>query len=374
MTTFSEPSPSTDNTDDTCQSVSEIIYTHFDSYQRDGGNKNVSRAAEALHHDVLSFVLSNKNHEDGMTDEQVSEEVAAAVTRCIDAAMSAIAVAASGSKKDTWSESVTSILELASAYATAGKDELVARTVIDRVIEFLSVEKDAIRTESCNMLGWCVRHLVESSKPAASILKKKGGKNGAPNNNNNKRVNDAAGWKLECLLDIGKALQPRLTDKIAKVRSAAISACVPFFSEGAKVVVGLDSKDFEKIITSIQNTLTWIMSNDSSAPNRALVAQSGRVSEETIPYIIERVKDVDVKVREAALDSLRENVNADDLTEDQRVEILRYGLTKRCVFLFTRSTHPPCHIAIKTTNLIIYLLSDAHPPMPKLWNYFAQTG
>ena len=53
------------------------------------------------------------------------------------------------------------------------------------------------------------------------------------------------------------------------------------------------------------------------------------MSTETIPYIIERVKDVDVKVREAALDSLRENVTLDDLTEDQRVEILRYGLTKR---------------------------------------------
>jgi hypothetical protein len=321
MTTFSDPSPLADDTDDvSCESVSEIIYKHFNSYQRDGGNKNVSRAAEALHHANLSFVLSNKNDEDGIREEEVSEEAASAVTRCIDAAMSVIA--ASGTKKDTWSESVTSILELASVYATAGKDELVARTVIDRAIEFLSVEKDAIRTESCNMLGWCVMHLVDSSKPAASILKKKG------INNNNKRTKDAAGWKLQCLLDVGRALQPRLTDKIAKVRSAAISACVHFFTEGAKVV-GSESKDFEKIITSIQNTLIWIMSNDSSAPNRALVAQSGRVSEETIPFIIERVKDVDVKVREAALDSLRENANVDDLTEDQRVEILRYGLTKR---------------------------------------------
>jgi hypothetical protein len=331
MTTFAEPPPSVD-TDGTCQSVTEIICTHFNSYQRDGNTKNVSRAAEALHHDVLSFVLSNKNNEDAPTEEEVSEEVATAVTRCVDGAMSIIA--ASDSKKDTWSESVTSILELGAVYATtAGKDELVARTVINRTIEFLSVEKDTIRTESCNMLGWCVRHLVESSKPAASILKKKGGKHngGTTNNNNTKRTNDAAaGWKLECLLDIGKALQPRLTDKIAKVRSAAISACVPFFFEGAAVVAGKESKDFEKMLTSIQNTLTWIMSNDTSAPNRALVAQSGlSVSGETTPNVIERVKDVDVKVREAALDSLRENVNVDDLTEDQRVEILRYGLTKR---------------------------------------------
>lgn len=338
MTTFSEPPPSKDDVD-TCQSVSEIIYTHFDTYQRDNSTKkNVSRAAEALHHDVLSFVLSHKNTDDGsssMMEEEISEEVAVAVTRCMDGAMGVIA--ASGSKKDVWAESVESVMSIAAAYGTnAAKDEVVARAVINRAIEYLLVEKDTIRTESCNMLGWCVKHLVESSKPAASILKKKGSKHngGKSNANNAKRANDAAaaGWKLECLLDIGNSLQPRLTDKIAKVRNAAIMACASFFSDGAKVAGGgaaADPNDLEKMITSIQNTLVWIMTNDSSAPNRALVAQIGRVSEETIPYVIERVKDVDVKVREAALDSLREYVNLDDLTEDQRVEILRYGLTKR---------------------------------------------
>ena len=274
-----------------------------------------------------------------MTEEEVSEEVAAAVTRCMDCAMAVIAKATGGTKKDSWADSVTSISELSAAYATASsKDELVSRAVIQRAIEYSTVEKDAIRTASCTMLGWCVKNLVESSKPAASILKKKGSKNNGSSAVNTKKNNGtASGWKLECLLDVGRALQPRLTDKIAKVRNAAILACVPFSSEGVKnVISGTDgdanSKDFEKMMTSIQNTLLWIMTNDSSAPNRALVAQSGHSvvsSTETIPYIIERVKDVDVKVREAALDSLRENVTLDDLTEDQRVEILRYGLTKR---------------------------------------------
>ena len=37
-----------------------------------------------------------------------------------------------------------------------------------------------------------------------------------------------------------------------------------------------------------------------------------------------------MKVREAALDNLRENVNfMEQLDEDDRVEILRMGLTKR---------------------------------------------
>eukprot|EP00984_Skeletonema_dohrnii_P008548 scaffold3157_cov105-Skeletonema_dohrnii-CCMP3373.AAC.1 len=371
MTTFAEPPPP--STDDDCQSVSEIINTHFNTYQRSDTKKNVSRTAEALHHHVLSFVLSNKNSDDDMTEEQVSKEVAAAVTRCMDGAMSIIATS---KKKDSWAESVTSILELAAAYATTVNNELVARAVINRAIEYLVVEKDTIRMESCTMLKWCVGYLVESCKPAVSILRKKGKHNnsGAANNNNGtKRTNDAtAGWKLECLIDIGKALQPRLTDKIAKVRNAAISACVPLFSSGeATTIVGTatttaDSKKFEMMMKSIQNTLVWIMTNDSSAPNRALVAAQccGRaVSNETIPYVIERVKDVDVKVREAALDSLREHVNLDDLTEDQRVEILRYGLTKRCSSTHAKAVELLCANWLKSAKFDPIALLDSLNPV-----------
>ena len=337
MTTFAEPPPSAAGGADTCQSISEIINTHFDNYQRgdsDGSSsstkKNVSRAAEALHHDILSFVLSHKNTEDELTEEEVSEEIAATVTRCMDCAMAVIAKATGGTKKDSWAESVTSILELSAAYATASsKDELVARSVIQRAMEYSTVEKDAIRTASCTMLGWSVKHLVESSKPAMSILKKKGGKNGSSGGVVNTKKNNvaASGWKLECLVDVGRALQPRLTDESSEVRNAAIFACGSFFPEGK--TIDANSNDFEKMIASIQKTLLEIMKHDSSAPNRVLVTQSECVSADTIPYLIERVRDVDVKVREATLDSLRENVNLDELTEDQRVEILRYGLTKR---------------------------------------------
>jgi hypothetical protein len=316
-------------------------------------------AAEALHRDILSFVLSSSNSDN--TD--VSEEIASTLKRCIDAAMSCIV---SSAKKDIWSESVTAILELGAAYACcyAGKNggdseqqQLVAETVIHRAIEFLTVEKDTVRTESCNMLGWCVRYLMESSKPAVSILKKKGKATAADTGTNKSNTNDVAGWKVECLVEIGKALQPRLTDKIAKVRSAAISACAPFFNFAASDVSGaMKSNNYDKMIKSIQTTLIMIMTNDSSAPNRALVSQlivraslegeeaghDGDSEDDIISHIIERVKDVDVKVREAALDSLRENVNVDDLTEDQRVEILRYGLTKRYVldfFVFLTPVH-----------------------------------
>ena len=375
MVTFAEPPKATAHDGDNAissssdGSISEIIYSHFDAYQRDsdsGGGKNVSRAAEALHHDILSFVLSSSNSDN--TD--VSQEIASTLKRCIDAAMSCIV---SSAKKDIWSESVTAILELGAAYACcyAGKNgsdseqqQLVAETVIHRAIEFLTVEKDTVRTESCNMLGWCVRYLMESSKPAVSILKKKGKAIAADTDTKKSNTSDVAGWKLECLVEIGKALQPRLTDKIAKVRSAAISACAPFFNVAASDVSGaMKSNNYDKMIKSIQTILMLIMTNDSSAPNRALVSQiivrntstaslEGKEaghdvnSEDIISHIIERVKDVDVKVREAALDSLRENVNVDDLTEDQRVEILRYGLTKRYVSdLFVFLTAMPIRLS-----------------------------
>ena len=337
----------------------------------------------------------------------MSKEIASTLKRCIDAAMSCIV---SSAKKDIWSESVTAILELGAAYACcyAGKNgsdseqqQLVAETVIHRAIEFLTVEKDTVRTESCNMLGWCVRYLMESSKPAVSILKKKGKAIAADTDTNKSNTNDVAGWKVECLVEIGKALQPRLTDKIAKVRSAAIAACAPFFNVAASDVSGaMKSNNYDKMIKSIQTTLMMIMTNDSSAPNRALVSQiivrntstaslEGKEaghdvnSEDIISHIIERVKDVDVKVREAALDSLRENVNVDDLTEDQRVEILRYGLTKRYVsdlFVFLTPSPKTSPISLlSTTNLhqfsaVISLDVGVHRLMPKQWNSCVQTG
>jgi hypothetical protein len=48
-----------------------------------------------------------------------------------------------------------------------------------------------------------------------------------------------------------------------------------------------------------------------------------------LPHILERVRDVKLKVRVDALDVLRANVDVHDLTEDQRVELLEAALTPR---------------------------------------------
>lgn len=202
----------------------------------------------------------------------------------------------------------------------------MARALVNRAIEYCVVEKDLVRIESVNVLGWCVGGVCDGSKAAVSILKKK--KKGKDEKSGRSGVNVDSDWKLECLIGASKAILPRLTDKIAKVRSAAIAASSTFFlPSGAKFIE--TSPDYAKLTDSIQSTLLWLISNDSSASNRALATTCIPTSEESIEYWIERVKDVEGKVRESALDVLRENVSEGNLSEDSMVEILRTGLTKR---------------------------------------------
>mmetsp|Transcript_37049 Transcript_37049/g.66693 ORF Transcript_37049/g.66693 Transcript_37049/m.66693 type:complete len:1161 (+) Transcript_37049:84-3566(+) len=368
------------------QSIGDMIHSHFDSFQHDGNgsaSSSATRVAAALRSDILSATLLMNVNDDVDDDTPPSadvnnEETTTAILHCIDSAFACIAT--STSKKESWTESITSILELAAAFSctAAAKDEnagVVARAVIARAAEFSVAEKDVIRTESCRLIGLCVGHLVEGGRPAASILKKKGSskkKKQVAVASNNGSAADLSGWKTECLVLAATALLPRVTDKIAKVRSASISACASLFSNDAAKLQ--KEEEFAEISNSLQSTLLWILANDSSAANRALVAQilptSATSTEEeeeeenNIPAIIERIKDVDVKVREAALDSLRDNVHFEEhLTEDQRVEILRMGLTKRCPATYAKTVELLCCNWLKATKFDPILLLDHLNPV-----------
>ena len=359
--------------------------------------------------------------EEDVVDE---EEAADAVVRCLDSAMSLVVAAASSKKnkkKDaTWSESVGAILELASAFACGigvgcaggggggssssrskareggeGGGEValvVARAVVERAAEYAAVEGDAIRTEACRFLGLCARRLIEggsgsgsgsigigggNAKKGASILKNGRGGNGksegkiggnsirlASSGNDNGVGSNAAvaaaSWRGECLLLAARALLPRITDKIAKVRSSAISACSSLLvlaaseeeaSGTAKTFFGNGDEGGEElrerfgtVMTKIRKSLLWILANDTSALNRASVASvvlpplSGgpaRRDEDEIDIVVQsiigRIGDSDVRVRAAALGALRDLEGTTELllTEDRRVEILGKGLTRR---------------------------------------------
>ncbi|KAL3776578.1 hypothetical protein HJC23_008050 [Cyclotella cryptica] len=331
---------------DATATITSIVHTHFAAHQRENEvskrtadhasplSPSSLRAAASLRDEISQFALSNLTSSlEGMSLTTEGEAVtdagditSKAVLGCIDCAMSCLA----NNPRDCW-ESVHSTLELAVAVACSDKQTGLA--VVNRAIDYISVPKDVVRIEGCNMLGWCVGQFVAGGKAAAPILKKGGKKKSAKTDH----VDD---WKLECVIGAGRALLLRLTDKIAKVRSAAMAASSFFFLGGAKLFHA--SEDFVEISAELEATLLWLASNDSSAANRALAVQCIPGSEDNIQSIIVRVKDVDAKVREAALESLREKVGLSDLTEDQMVEILRTGLTKRC-----SSTHS------KTVELLI---------------------
>ena len=305
--------------------VAELIHSHFDAHQRDGSPSSsaAARAAKELRGDILSS---------SAWTAEVSAEAAGAAVRCLDCAISAIANASKTTKKEQWGESVTATIELAAAFASCvSKDDNGAsmQALIARAAEYCAGEKDAIRTEGCHLLGLAVKFLLEGGRAAPSALRKKG----------DKKAKQAAaagstrgeGWKAECLLEAGRALLPRATDKIAKVRGAGIAAAAGLLSkEAARLFQGGEWEEhYEQLGNSLQASLLWILSNDSSAANRALAARTLPATEDNVPSIIERIKDVDGKVREAAIDSLRENVELEALDVEGRVEVLRNGLTKR---------------------------------------------
>ncbi|KAL7535040.1 hypothetical protein ACHAXR_006229 [Thalassiosira sp. AJA248-18] len=331
------------------QSIADMIYSHFDTYQHDHAgistasssySSSAIRAAASLRSDIHSSAIITEEEGENENNVTTEEQTATAIVTCLDSAM---AIIANTTKKDCWNESVSAVLELAAAFACGGRssEDVVARAVIERAVEYSTVERDVIRIEGCKLLGLCVRGLMMEGggKPAASILKKKNKKGSAKvavaassNENGGGGGADLSAWKVECLVTAGKALLPRTTDKIAKVRSAAIAACAFLFSKDAAACTNND-EGYAELSNSLQCNLLWLLANDSSAANRALVASILPTTEENIPSLIERIKDVDVKVREAALDSLRVNVEFGDLTEDWRVEILRMGFTKRYVFI-----------------------------------------
>jgi hypothetical protein len=221
---------------------------------------------------------------------------------------------------------------------------------------------------------------------AASILKRGGSKRrkegGTTTATSSAVAAAAAPWEVGCLLLACRALSARVTDKIAKVRSAAIVACKPLLfllpvpsssssSSSSNAGVGDDAsaiarrkfllvagdaasggEELAGAVGSLVATLLWLVGNDPSAPNRTAVLgvlpplasasaaeeeedgednYSATTSDAIVRAVIGRIRDVDVRVREAALDSLRTKVgdfNA-ELSEDARAEILRTGFSKR---------------------------------------------
>jgi hypothetical protein len=406
----------------TTSTIADVVRAHFDARQRDPSSSSVLAAASALRRDLLSSSSAGggggADHPDDADDDD--DVVAAAVVSCLDSAMSAILRSSSSSSSSSSMrtkgqqqqqqqqqqqlrgcclESATSAWELAVAFSLLrpGGGGEVPTAIVDRASGYASsCEVDAGRIEACRLLGTFVERIIMLSSSsssegsadgrranvaAASILKRGGNKRrkegGTTTATSSAVAAAAAPWEVGCLLLACRALSARVTDKIAKVRSAAIVACKPLLSllpvpsSSSNAGVGDDAsaiarrkfllvagdaasggEELAGAVGSLVATLLWLVGNDPSAPNRTAVLgvlpplasasaaeeeedgednYSATTSDAIVRAVIGRIRDVDVRVREAALDSLRTKVgdfNA-ELSEDARAEILRTGFSKR---------------------------------------------
>ena len=298
------------------------------------------------------------------------EEATTSILRCLDAALATVFVGTDGKKKGgkknkkkttstddddaaaaaeeeeanngaettivgEWSESVDYILHLVSALGCSTKqaDATVARALMDRSALLSDVAPDAVRSYVCTFVGLCVHHLrrgmisTEDGGGTSFLLH-------APNKSSDDIMDDGQDdWRLDCLDKAGSILLPRLTDKAQAVRCAAIRACSAFFVPASADSPSGNEDENESLLEireAILDGLLGRMAHDPSFANRCAAIQSVPITEDTVPYLLERVGDVKEKVRVAALEVLRNRVDVvEDMTEEQRVDVLRFGLTSR---------------------------------------------
>jgi len=425
--------------------IANIIYSHFDTYQRYTGGSAYA-AASSLHRDLLSTsssssVVGNEGY-GGINATTINEEeVSDVIITCLDSTMSSIlrlspdtkGVGGGGGSKnkgnnECWMESTTSTLELIVAFAflhnpspTGAGGGLgtssLPLAIIERATQYARlVDVDNGRIVACKLLKMMITQLLPTSTTATGTATKsksalkKGGKKSKEDDNTNNFTNDdevgkgggegaaktASPWEIECLYRATVALVARITDKISRVRHAAIEACGPLLSLlvstspiGKKFFSNRTSSlettvnVFAMTMNSLLQKLLWLARNDTSVSNRALIVcilppsaiaigcNDDNIDEEDVDNnnvamnaIIERIKDVDVRVREAALDTIRMNVHdfVVELTEDMRVEILRMGLTKRCMTTYAKTVQLLCTNWLKLTRFDpIALLDHLNP-------------
>ena len=328
-------------------------------------------SAHLLERAVADVAIAGSSGDDVTEDDEGSgddagsarEEATTSILRCLDAALATVFVGTDGKKKGgkkkkstddaaaeeeeansgtettivgEWSESVDSILHLVSALGCSTKqaDAAVARALMDRSALLSDVAPDAVRSYVCTFVGLCVHHLcrgmisTEDGCGTSFLLH-------APNKSSDDIMdeNGQDDWRLDCLDKAGSILLPRLTDKAQAVRCAAIRACSAFFVPASADSPSGNEDENESLLEireAILDGLLGRMAHDPSFANRCAAIQSVPITEDTVPYLLERVGDVKEKVRVAALEVLRNRVDVvEDMTEEQRVDVLRFGLTSR---------------------------------------------
>ena len=239
-------------------------------------------------------------------------------------------------------EAVERVLDLAAALACRPGSPAGSRApaaLLGRALALAGCPSERVRALCCSFAGMCASRLGGREEEE----EEGGGDDG-----------DGPAAAAGDALDLaGQVLLPRLTDRSQSVRLAALGAAGPVLlargcGGGAAEVAEVAEADADA--DSLAAAVLLRMAHDPSPACRAAAVRSCPLTEATAPAILERVRDVRDLVRAEALGALAGGTGTagagtaggatitttttttglPPLSPDQRVDILRSGLTGRC--------------------------------------------
>lgn len=262
------------------------------------------------------------------------------------------------------------ILDLVSHFVCSKGDGYLAHEAVKFMGKFAAVDLECVRAMVCEFMGWCIHYLY-------------GGGNGAraAANVNSRKVNvqfllgysskeEEFEWREECTTAVKSFLIDRLQDKSQAVRQAAIDACGNLYVNHS-LGPGQENRDVTKDLDlfnpelheDITQALLWNMAHDPSFANRSMALHSVPIVIDTIPAIVERVRDSKLKVRVDALEVLTKKVSIHQLSNEQRANILRDGLSTRYPSTYVATTKMLCCGWMKSTKFDPIALLDLLDPV-----------
>jgi condensin complex subunit 3 len=237
-------------------------------------------------------------------------------------------------------EAVERVLDLAAALACRPGSPAGSRApaaLLGRALALAGCPSERVRALCCSFAGMCASRLGGREEE-----EEEGGDDGDG-------PAAAAGGALDLA---GQVLLPRLTDRSQSVRLAALGAAGQVLlargcGGGAAEVAEAEVAEADALAAAV----LLRMAHDPSPACRAAAVRSCPLTEATAPAILERVRDVRDLVRAEALGALAggtgtagagtaggatititttTTTSLPPLSPDQRVDILRSGLTGRC--------------------------------------------
>lgn len=298
--------------------------------------------------DSMSAISINGDKKGGMPSQQsiaeeAKEEITAAILNCVDSVFVTVATLGKASAS-AWTESTDRIFDLAATLSCGSGDGHIANTILSRATQFSLNKDETIRVQACKLLGLCVKNLLETQTQSAARQMVEGRQSASTlaflmGSNNDEHDSS---WRKECANVASSALLARLDDKSQAVRKSAIHACAFFFDDTRCRDVDAEGEVRNCGYPNVADALFVRLAYDTSFANRVAAVQSAPITKESLPHILARVRDTKDKVRMEALDVLRTKVDVHYLTEDQRVDLLRSGLTDRCRQTYEGTTKMLC--------------------------------